>query len=222
MRRRRGWSIRCGRCCRTKRARSDCGRWWSEDLPPGRPNRPYCTLMKLIFLHGSPAVGKMTVAKALLRLVPGRLMDNHANVDLARTVFDFGAPGFWELVHSSRCVAFDAAAKHGVPLLLTTYCYVEPDDLIALEEFEAVIGQYGGELLPVFLHCSPEEAARRVGNPDRVERGKLTSAEGLNNFLGGRNFTSVPREDCIKFDTEAMSPDAVAREIVGQFGLAAG
>jgi len=78
--------------------------------------------MKLIFLHGSPAVGKLTVAKELLRLVPARLMDNHANVDLARTVFDFGVPGFWELVHSSRCIALHAAGKHGVPLLVTTYC----------------------------------------------------------------------------------------------------
>jgi hypothetical protein len=50
--------------------------------------------MKLIFLHGSPAVGKLTVAKALLRLVQGRLVDNHAAIDLARTIFDFGAPGF--------------------------------------------------------------------------------------------------------------------------------
>ena len=39
--------------------------------------------MKLLFLHGAPAAGKLTVAKALLRLVPGRLMDNHAAIDLA-------------------------------------------------------------------------------------------------------------------------------------------
>src|SRR5262245_40636433 len=219
MRRRRGWSIRYGRCCRTRRARLDYGRWRSEDLPPGRPYQPYCTLMKLIFLHGSPAVGKLTVAKALLRLVPGRLMDNHANVDLARTVFDFGAPGFWELVHSSRCVALHAAGKHGVPLLVTTYCYVEPNDRPAIEEFEAILGQYGGKLLPVFLYCSPEETARRVGNPDRLERGKLTSAEGLIDFIDGRNFTSLPREDCSKFDTETMRPNAVAEEIVRRFAL---
>jgi chloramphenicol 3-O-phosphotransferase len=30
----------------------------------------------------------------------------------------------------------------------------------------------------------------------------------------------VPREECIKFDTGAMPPDAVAREIVERFGLA--
>jgi hypothetical protein len=175
--------------------------------------------MKLVFIHGSPAVGKLTVAKALLRLVPARLMDNHANVDLARTVFDFGVPGFWELVHASRCAALDAAAKHGVPLLVTTYCYVEPDDRAAVQEFEAILGKYGAEMLPVFLRCSREEAARRVGNPDRAERGKLTTAEGLINFIDGRDFTSVPREDCARFDTEAMQPDAVAREIVRRFAL---
>ena len=52
-------------------------------------------IMKLLFLHGSPATGKLTVAKALLRMVPGRLMDNHASIDFARQIFDFDAPGFW-------------------------------------------------------------------------------------------------------------------------------
>jgi chloramphenicol 3-O-phosphotransferase len=176
--------------------------------------------MKLIFLHGSPAVGKLTVAKALLRLLPARLMDNHANVDLALTVFDFGGPGFWELVHASRCVALEAAAKHGVPLLVTTYCYVAPTDLVHYEEFEAIVRRHDGEMLPVFLHCSHEEAVRRIGNPDRIARGKVTSAEGLIDFIDGRNFTSVPREECIKFDTGAMLPETVAREIVERFGLA--
>ena len=112
-------------------------------------------------------------------MVPGRLSDNHAAIDLALTVFDFGAPGFWELVHSVRCATFDAAAEHGAGLVVTTFCYAAPDDRPLYEDFEAIMQRRGGELLPVFLHCSREEAARRVGNPDRVERGKLTSAESL-------------------------------------------
>jgi len=175
--------------------------------------------MKLIFLHGSPAVGKLTVAKALLRLVPARLMDNHANVDLARTVFDFGVPGFWELVHASRCVALQAAGKHGVPLLVTTYCYVEPHDLANYEEFEATVRQYDGEMCPAFLHCPHEEALRRVGNPDRVARGKVTSAEGLIHFIDGRNFTAVPREECITLDTGTMPAEGAAAAIVRHFRL---
>ena len=78
--------------------------------------------MKLLFLHGAPAAGKLTVAKALLGMVPGRLSDNHAAIDMALTVFDFDAPGFWELVHSLRCSTFEAAAAHGAGLVVTTFC----------------------------------------------------------------------------------------------------
>lgn len=175
--------------------------------------------MKLLFLHGAPAAGKLTVAKALLGMVPGRLSDNHAAIDLARTVFEFGAPGFWELVHSVRCAALDAAAEHGVSLLVTTFCYAEPDDRPQYEDFEAIVRRHGGELLPVFLHCSREEAVRRVGNPDRVERRKMTSAQALINDLERYNLSPVPRPGCLKLDTEARTAEATARAIVSHFGL---
>src|SRR4051794_25510062 len=100
--------------------------------------------MKLLLLHGAPATGKLTVAKALLAMVPGRLCDNHASIDLARTIFEFDAPGFWELVHDVRYSAIDAAARHGVELLVTTLCYVEPDDRAQLEAFETIMQRNGG------------------------------------------------------------------------------
>jgi hypothetical protein len=175
--------------------------------------------MKLVFLHGSPAVGKLTVARALLRMVSGRLFDNHATIDLARTVFDFGAPGFWELVHRVRCSAIDAAAEHGVSLVVTTFCYAEPDDLPQYQEFDEIMRRHKGELLPVFLHCSREEAARRVGNSDRVERRKMTSRERLFRDLDNFRFPPVPRSDCLRLDTEVRSADLNAQEIVRRFGL---
>jgi hypothetical protein len=175
--------------------------------------------MKLLFLHGAPAAGKLTVAKAVLETVRGRLFDNHAAIDLARTVFDFGAPGFWKLVHNVRCAALDAAGEHGVSLVVTTFCYAEPDDRPQYEDFEAIMRRRGGELLPVFLHCSREEAVRRIGNPDRVERRKMTSAEALLKDLELYNLSPVPRADCLKLDTEVRSAEATAREIVSHFGL---
>ena len=175
--------------------------------------------MKLLFLHGSPAVGKLTVAKALLQLVPGRLMDNHAAIDLALTIFDFGAPGFWELVHDVRRSAMNAAAEHRVPLLVTTFCYAEPEDREQFGQIEAIVQRDGGELLPVFLHCTREEALRRVGNPDRVERRKLTSGEHLIRDLDRYDLTAVPRPDCLRLDTGVNAADVTAQEIVRHFGL---
>jgi hypothetical protein len=175
--------------------------------------------MKLVFLHGSPATGKLTVAKALLRMVPGRLFDNHAAIDLARTMFDFGTPAFWELVHTVRYAALDAAAEHRVALVVATFCYAEPEDRAQVEDFEAIMRRNDGELLPVFLHCSRAEAARRVGNPDRVERRKMTSAESLSQYLDDNNFAPVPRSDCLRLDTEVRPAEATAREIVRHFRL---
>jgi hypothetical protein len=175
--------------------------------------------MKLLFLHGAPAAGKLTVAKAVLGLVPGRLFDNHVALDPALMLFEFGAPGFWELVHNIRCDAFAAAAEHAIPLVVTTFCYAEPSDRAQFTEFENIARRRGGELLPVFLYCSRQEAARRVGNPDRVERRKMTSPETLARFLDDHDFTPVPRPDVLKLNTEAVSPTAIAQQIIGHFGL---
>ena len=175
--------------------------------------------MKLLFLHGAPAAGKLTVAKALLRIVPGRLMDNHAAIDLALTIFEFGAPGFWELVHDVRCSAIDAAAEHGVPLLVTTFCYAEPEDREQFGQIEEIVQRRGGKLLPVFLHCSREEALRRVGHPDRVARRKISSGEHLIRELDRYDLTAVPRSDCLKLDTGVNAAEVTAKNIVGHFGL---
>lgn len=118
--------------------------------------------MKLLFLHGAPAAGKLTVAKALLELVPGRLFDNHASIDLARTLFDFGAPGFWELVHETRYLALAAAGEHDVALVVMTFCYADPDDLPQFEKFEEIMRRHGGELRR--YSCIAQGRKPRVGS----------------------------------------------------------
>lgn len=177
--------------------------------------------MKLVFIHGAPATGKLTVAKALLAAVPGRLFDNHAALDVARTVFDFGAPGFWELVQDVRVAALSAAAQHRVPLVAMTFCYSAPDDLPTVERFEAIARRDGGEFLPVFLHCAEAEILRRIGNEDRIARRKVSSIEGLTKFRQGYNDAPVPRDNCLQLDTTAQPAAAVAGEMVRRLGLGA-
>jgi hypothetical protein len=154
----------------------------------------------------------------VLKAVPGRPFDNHAAIDVARTMFDFGAPGFWELVAEVRCAVFEAAATQGVDLVVTTCCYADPDDLAAFGQFEAIVQRSGGQLLPVFLRCRKAEAIRRVGNPDRAERRKITTVEGLEAFLDQFNLAQVPRVDCL-VHTDERSPGATANKIIQHFGL---
>lgn len=176
--------------------------------------------MKVVFLHGPPAAGKLTTANALLARIPGRLFDNHAAIDVARTVFDFGARGFFELVQDVRVAVLDAAGQQGVPLVVMTFVYAEPDDLPAYERFEAVVHRHGGQLLPVFLECPIEEIVRRVGNAERVARKKMTSEQSARDFLDRYKIVAVPRRDCLVLDSGANSAEANADAIIRQFGLA--
>ena len=175
--------------------------------------------MKLLFIHGAPAAGKLTTARALLRRVHGRLFDNHAAIDVARTVFDFGAPGFWELVQVIRMSVLDAAAERCLPILVMTFVYVDPDDLATFELFEATWRRHGGQLLPVFLECSATEMARRVGNVDRVARKKMASEQSARDFMAQHRVSAVPRPTCLVLDSEANAADANAEQIIRHFNL---
>jgi chloramphenicol 3-O-phosphotransferase len=176
--------------------------------------------MKLLYLHGAPASGKRTVAEAVVHLTGGRLFDNHAAVDFARTVLDFDGPGFWDLVHASRMLALEKAAQHGVRLVVQTSCYSHPDDLPLVEDFERVLARHGGLLLPVFLSCSRKTLEERVGSADRVARRKVASREGLERCLSRWNLVPVPRANCLVVDTDTATPADAARTIVTHFDLA--
>lgn len=176
--------------------------------------------MKLLFIHGAPAAGKLTTARALLNRVSGRLFDNHAAIDVARTVIDFGTPGFWELVQAVRMTVLDAAAARSVPLLVMTFVYVDPHDLATFEQFEAIVHRHGGELFPVFLQCSTAEIVRRVGNADRVARKKMASEESVRDYVARRQIRAVPRAACLVLDSGANDAEANAQCIIRHFNLA--
>ena len=53
--------------------------------------------MKLIFLYGLPATGKLTVAHELAAITGFKVFHNHLVVDVLLTVFDFGSPDFVRL-----------------------------------------------------------------------------------------------------------------------------
>ena len=111
---------------------------------------------------------------------------------------------------------FDAAAKESSSRGTLA---AEPEDREQFRQIEETVQRHGAKLLPVFLHCSREEALRRVGNPDRVERRKTSSGEYLIRELDRYDLTAVPRPDCLKLDTSINPADATARKIAQHYGL---
>jgi hypothetical protein len=148
------------------------------------------------------------------------LFDNHAAIDVARTVLDFGAPGFWELVQTVRTSVLDAAAERCTPLVVMTFVYLEPDDLPTFEQFESIIQRRGGQVLPVFLEWSIEVIVRRVGNADRAARKKMASEQSARNFMKEHKVCPVPRHNCLLLNSETRDAEANAQEIARHFSLA--
>ena len=175
--------------------------------------------MKLVYLHGPPAVGKLTVALQLVELSGARLFDNHVAIDLARSVLDFDQDGFWDLVKHARLLVLEAAAQQNVPLVILTSCYADEEDRATLEAYEALLGQYDAVILPVFLECSIVEMRHRIGNPDRVKRQKISTEVGLATFVVETICTPIPRGNCLHLSTQDASARDTAENIIAHFNL---
>lgn len=175
--------------------------------------------MQLLYLHGAPAVGKLTVATHLVKRTNARLFDNHIAIDFARAILDFEDNGFWELVKQSRLLILETAASHGVPLVIMTSCYSDLEDRETLIAYEDILDRFGAKILPVFLHCSENEMQRRVGSEDRKIRRKISNSADLKQFMKDTICTPIPRDNCLHLSTEDMPARAVAEEIVRHFQL---
>ncbi|MGF7182056.1 AAA family ATPase [Tunturiibacter psychrotolerans] len=139
--------------------------------------------MKLIFLYGLPATGKLTVARELAAMTGYRLFHNHLTVDLLLSVFEFGSPAFVALREEIWLSVFDQAASGQVPGLIFTFA---PEPTVQpgfLKNVAATVEKRGGEVDFVELVCPRSELRRRLGNPSRVEHRKLTSVKILIKFI---------------------------------------
>ena len=171
--------------------------------------------MKLIFIHGAPAVGKLTVARELSGLTGFPLFHNHLTVDLVSSLFVFGTPSFVSLREQIWLAAFAEAARNDLSLIFT----FNPERTVNEEFIQKmidVVGAPGGRVVFVELTCSQEELERRMEEPSRKEFGKLASAEQYRTLksTGAFEFPKLPSD--IAIDTTNQSPAAAAKLISDQ------
>ncbi len=179
--------------------------------------------MRLIFLHGLPGVGKLTVARQLARLTGYRLFHNHLTVDLVESVFEFGSAPFVELRESIWLAVFRAAAGEGLSGLVFTFVFERTvrDDFVG-RVVEAVEGR-GGEVLFTELRCRRDELERRLPEPSRERFGKLRSAAKLDELMSAGVIyqPTLPRPNFV-LDTTELGPADAAAKIAEHYGLKAG
>ncbi|CAN5295074.1 hypothetical protein BH18GEM1_BH18GEM1_10600 [soil metagenome] len=144
--------------------------------------------MKLIFLYGMPAVGKLTVARELADLTGFRLFHNHLTVDLLLTVFDFGSQPFVELRESIWLSVFDRACRAGLAGLIFTF---NPEITVRqefIDEAIRIVSGQEGEVIFTELTCPREVLEGRLADPSRQRFGKLASVEDFRKLVAAGAF----------------------------------
>jgi chloramphenicol 3-O-phosphotransferase len=177
--------------------------------------------MKLIFIWGPAASGKLTVARALSAQTGITLFHNHLVVDALLEKFQFGEPEFVRLREAMWMTVFDTAARSGQSLVFT----FQPEPTVAAgfaDRVRAVIEDAGGEIRFVRLAVSRGEQERRIGSETRKEFRKLTSLELLralhDDFEASE--AAMPAADLL-IDTEQASPETAAQRIAAAYDLLA-
>ena len=176
--------------------------------------------MKLIFLHGLPGVGKLTVARELAKLTGLRIFHNHLAVDLAESVFEFGSPPFVELREKVWLEVFTRAVAANLDGLIFTFAFDRTVQRNFIGNTREVVESSGGEVLFVELRCSIEELERRIGHPSRQGYGKLSSVERFRELKEAGAFVDpgIPTERLV-VDTTELSASEAASLIVSKLGL---
>jgi gluconate kinase len=175
--------------------------------------------MKLIFIWGSAASGKLTVAQALAAQTGIALFHNHLVVDALLEKFEFGEPEFVRLREAMWMTVFDTAAKSGQSLIFT----FAPEPTVErgfAERVKAVIEAHEGEVRFVRLLVSRETQEGRIANESRQAFRKLVSLDMLRELRAGfeDSEAEMPAADLV-IDTELDEPHAAAWQIADAFGL---
>jgi predicted kinase len=163
--------------------------------------------VNLVFLHGPPATGKLTIGRELATLTGYRLFHNHLVVDALLAVYDFGSPGFVELREQIWRAVFLRAAQDGPPGLIFTFNAEITVRQDFIDWLFTALPSAGVKIFSVSLTDSEAEIERRLAATTRREFRKLTDAALYRRLRdqGAFNSPVIPAPD-LTIDTNHATP----------------
>jgi chloramphenicol 3-O-phosphotransferase len=168
--------------------------------------------MKLVFLHGPPAAGKLTIGRELAALTDFGLFHNHLTVDLVSSLFLFGSEPFILLREQVWLAAFAEAVRNDVSLIFT----FAPEHTVRerfVQETVDLVAAAGGQVIFVQLICSEEELDRRVEEASRKGLGKLSSVEEYRTLRDAGAFQFPQLPNGLILDVTTLKPAESAQLI---------
>lgn len=183
--------------------------------------------LKLIFLIGDAAVGKMTVGQELMKITGLRLFHNHMTIELVLEVF-----GYFHGKSSNRIreVVFEEFAATDNYGLIFTYMWAfdQKFDWDYVEYVTNIFRKKGADIYYVELVASQEIRLQRNITENRLKhKASKQDIENSNQRLinADRKYRCVSNNDEIQFenyikiDNSNLSPELVAKMIKERFDL---
>jgi hypothetical protein len=182
--------------------------------------------MKLIFIYGPPAVGKMTIGRILAEYTGYRFFFNHLTVPAAKALFPGASSvheveSYYNLLKRLRIEGIKAAVEAGLDVIFTVAYSGQTDDEFVAEIKEIVMSG-GGEVCFVQLSAPDSILMERVANTSRSELhlGKMTNPDHLQAALVSRDMrASVPYASILKMNTNELTAKQAAEHIAARFHL---
>ena len=175
--------------------------------------------MRIVFIHGPAAVGKLTIAQALAEAKGLRVFHNHLAVDLSLSMFEFGSSGFKRLRERVWLAAFEEAVRERVSIVFT-FC---PDSTVSpafIDRVEALARDNEIRLDFVALTCAEAELERRIELPSRSAFGKIGSRAAYRELrdAGAFDFREMPRPT-VTIDTDSSAVEESVATICRAIGI---
>jgi chloramphenicol 3-O-phosphotransferase len=170
--------------------------------------------VKLIFIYGMPATGKLTVARDLAALTDYKLFHNHLAVDLLLPVFEFGSAPFVQLREKVWLSVLEQAGRSGLPGLIFTFAPEKTVRPQFIPNAVNAITSSGGAVEFVELTCPIAELKLRMQNSSRRAHAKLTSVSLFEQLLADGVFDAPTMpEPALTIDTSRCTSAQAAAQI---------
>ncbi len=170
--------------------------------------------MRLIFLYGPPASGKLTVARALSDLTGAAVYHNHVSLDYASTLFDHGTTEFGALVEKLRLETFAFCAQRERDLIFT-YVYAHPHDEPFVRRTISAVQGCDGQVLFVQLDAPDEILLERVEHASRKNFEKLSQRQTLEPILKKYDLHQpIPFVESLRLNTAELELEEAAMVIL--------
>lgn len=182
-----------------------------------------------VVIAGPPAVGKMTVGRALSARTGFPLFHNHVPIEAVLPVFAFGSPEFNRLVGGFRRAMLEEVAQSDLAGFVYTimFDFANPREIEFIQRLQTQFGPPSWRVVLVELEADLDIRLRRNASAERLaekpskrdvgaSRARLLAAEERYQLNSDGSF---PHAEHVKIDNSAMRPDQVATQVIAHFGL---